>query len=373
MKNTIFTIIFLGLTHMLCAQTSSNPVVIKLQAADQAVAPGQSSSIIATFKVPKWIWLGASPEDARTPPGTSIKGVAVAGFSFEDAKYPEPYEEWVPAKLGRTKVFKELEDIVVPFNVDPSVKEGTYTLKFKVNYTPGYNAGRLATHSNEEYTIDINVENGVTAGTIATPKNGNVSDDFQVKHKTFDHIPNALQFMFKPLNEDKVLAKVLHKIWLDQPGHGKSIRMMPFPFLNTTNIKGSSAGLGVSFLNATKEGTMTGMFTMSGYSNDLIGGAFGVQAISCPGAYHNYQFSALFGGESYRDLSLHYENFTLSNTSIGIDVTLASINEPRTRFHGIGAFTNENDETAYEKEDLQGIFDFYLLPKQNFRIGLGVS
>ena len=373
MKRLIFTLSLLVLAYMTNAQTSSKPVVIELQSADQAVAPGQSSSIVATFKVPKWIWLGASPDDARTPPGTSITGVKMAGISFEDAQYPEPFEEWVPAKLGKTKVYKELVEVVIPFHVDASVSEGKHTLQFKVNYTPGYNAGRLATHSNEVYTVDINVRSGATAGSVPTPRNGTVSDEFYVKPKSFDHIPNLFQFMFNPLNEDKGLAKALHGIWLDKPGHGKSVRMMPVPFLNTTNITGSSAGLGVSFLNATKEGTMTGMFTMSGYSNDLIGSAFGVQAISCPGAYHNYQFSAFFGGEGFRNVTLDYENFTLSNSSVGINVSLATVNEPRTRFHGIGALTMEEDETAYEREDLRGIFDFYILPVQNLRIGVGIS
>ena len=373
MRNLFLTLTIVFLTHMLYAQTSSKPVVISLKSTDQAVAPGQKSSIMATFKVPKWIWLGASPKDARTPPGTSIKGVNMAGIRFEDAQYPEPYEEWVPAKLGKTKVFKELVEVVIPFNVDASVKEGVHTLEFKVSYTPGYNAGRLATHSNEIYTVDINVKNGASAGTAPKPKNGTVSDDFYVRPKSYDNIPSLFQFMFKPLNEDKGLAKVLHKIWLDKNGHGKSVRMMPFPFLNTTNITGSSAGLGVSFLNATKEGTMTGMFTMSGYSNNLIGSAFGVQAISCPGAYHNYQFSAYFGGEGFRNVSLDYENFTYLNTTIGVDMSFRSTSEPRTRFHGIGALAMEEDETAYEKEVLSSVYDIYLLPLQNFRIGLGLS
>ena len=374
MKQVYSTLILVLLAHMMIyAQTSSNPVIIELKPADQAVSPGQSSSIVATFKVPKWIWLGASGKDARTPPGTSIKGIGKAGISFEDAQYPEAYEEWVPAKLGKTKVYKELLEVVIPFNVDASVSEGVHTLEFKLSYTPGYNAGRLATHSNEIYTVDINVRNGASAGAIPTPRNGTVSDDFYVRPKSYDHIPKLFQFMFNPLNEDKGLAKALHKIWLDKPGHGKSVRMMPFPFLNTTNITGSSAGLGVSFLNATKEGTMTGMFTMSGYSNNLIGSAFGVQAISCPGAYHNYQFAAFFGGEGFRNISLEYENFTYANSSFGVDMSFTSSNEPRTRFHGIGAFSMEEDETAYEREVLSSVYDLYLLPMQNWRFGIGLS
>ena len=48
-----------------------------------------------------------------------------------------------------------------------------------------------------------------------------------------------------------------------------------------------------------------------------------------------------------------------------------STNEPRQRFNGIGALTEEEDETAYERTNLEGILDVYVLPVQNFRIGLG--
>ena len=126
MKRLLFTLSLLVLAYMTYAQTSSKPVVIELQSADQAVAPGNSSSIVAAFKVPKWIWLGASPDDARTPPGTSITGVKMAGISFEDAQYPEPFEEWVPAKLGKTKVYKELVEVVIPclLYTSPSPRDG---------------------------------------------------------------------------------------------------------------------------------------------------------------------------------------------------------------------------------------------------------
>ena len=354
-------------------QTSSKPVVIELKTSDQNVAPGQKSSVIATFKVPKWIWLGASAEDARTPPGTSIKPSSVSGFNFEDAIFPEPFEEWVPAKLGKTKVYKELVEIVIPFTVDNTVKEGSYDVKFKINYTPGYNAGRMATHTNEEYTVKINVKKGAKSSTIPLPKNGSVPDDFQVKAKTFDDIPSAFKFMFNPLNEEKGITKALHKIWLDKSGHGKTVRFMPFPSFTTTNTTGTSIGMGASFMNATKEGTMTGMFSMSAYVNDLIGVAYGVQAISCPGAYHNYQFSAYFGSESFRNVTLHYENFTLSNSSLGIDVDIESSNEPRSRFYGLGPISTEEQETAYRQVKLKGILDVYSLHMQNLRLGLGVS
>ena len=373
MKKHFLTLIIIILAQMLFAQTSSSPIVVELKSADIAVAPGQSSSIVATFKVPKWIWMGAAAGDARTPPGTSIKGMAKTGFSFGAAKFPEAYDEWVPAKLGKTKVFKELVEVVIPFQVNSSVKEGTHTLKFKVNYTPGYNAGRMATHSNEIYTVDVIVKNGASAGTEPMPRNGTVSDDFIVKAKSYDDIPDFLMFMFNPLNENNGAVKGLHKFWLDPSAHGKTVRIMPLPIFSTSKIVGTSYGMGVSFANATREGTMTGMLSMTGYYNNLIGGAVSLQAISCPGAYHNYQLSAVFGGEGYRKVTLHYENFTMANSNFGLDVNLASTNEPRMRFYGVGSQSTEQDETAYEQTDLSGIVDLYSLPMQNLRLGVGIG
>lgn len=112
---------------------------------------------------------------------------------------------------------------------------------------------------------------------------------------------------------------------------------------------------------------------MSGYSNDLIGSAFGVQAISCPGAYHNYQFSAFFGGEGFRNVSFDYENLTLANSLIGFDIDLRSLNEPRERFIGIGPSTEVVDGTAYRRNWINGIVDLYVLPTQFVRVGVGVG
>jgi len=371
-KYLIFVFVIFGL-HSLLAQTVKNPVLVEFVSSDVAVAPGQKSSVTAIFKVPKWIWLGAEPDEARTPPGTSISPVSKDGFVFESPLYPEPYVEWVPAKLGKTKVYKEVVEIVVPFVVDKSVEEGEYELVFKVNYTPGYNAGRMATHTNEEYRVNVTVDKSAKPKKIPSPRNGNVADDFVVEPKTYDSVPSALKFMFKPFSEDFALTKALHKMWLDQPGHGKSVRFMPFPTFATTNTRGTSLGMGGSVMNSTKEGTMTGMFSMTASVNNLIGFSYGLEAISCPGAYHNYQFSAYFGSESFRDVSLDYENFTLFNSNLGIDLTLGSLNEPRSRFFGVGPLAIEDQQTVYRKIKLESILDIYSLSIQSLRLGVGVS
>ncbi len=373
MKKHILILSFLILAHMLCAQTTANPVGISLTMPESAVAAGSEGYLSLQMKIPKGIWLGANKGDARTPPGTKIVTTDVTGITFGEPTFPESIKEWVPAKLGTTQVFKELVTIIIPFTVDSGVKDGNYDVSVKVTYSPGYNAGRLATHVNEVYSTTINVNRNSTSVAMPAPSLGTVSDDFYVKAKSYDNVPNAMKFLFKPLNENNGVIKGLHKLWLDKPGHGKTVRFMPFPLFSTNNIQGTSLGMGGSFFNATKEGTMTGMFSISGYYNDLIGGAFSVQAISCPGAYHNYQFSADFGGEGYRDITFHYENFTMANSSFGLDLNFASLNEPRLRFYGVGPLTVEEDQSAYERTDLNGILDLYALPMQNLRLGVGIS
>ena len=365
--------IFLFSSYYLNAQTSKNPLEISIHNPDIPASPGNQSYVTIQFEVPKGIWLGANKGEARTPPGTQIITPEINGFSFGDPQYPNSIKEWVPAKLGTTQVFKEKFTVIVPFNLESDVKEGSYDLPFKITYTPGYNAGRLATHYNEVYNTNITVSKNSENVVIPAPSMSNVNDDFYVKPKSYESIPQFMRFMFNPLNENNVLISGLHKIWLDKPGHGKSVRLMPFPIFSTSKIIGTSYGMGASFANATKEGTMTGMFSMAGYYNNLIGGAVSLQAISCPGAYHNYQFSAVFGGEGYRNVTLHYENFTMANSNFGLDLNLASTNEPRMRFYGVGSQAIEQNQTAYEQTNLSGIVDLYSLPIQNIRLGLGIG
>ena len=352
-------------------QTIDKPVEINLELQDQKVAPGSKSAVIVTFKIPKWIWLGAEKGAARTPPGTVVKAIANESVSFGETQFPEPFVEGVPAKLGVSRVYKEMLKVIVPFTVNENAKEGEVDLTFTITYTPGYSAGRMGTHLNEEYTTKLIIDTKAKVGNvIPKPENGTVPDDFIVGPKEYD-VPSTFKFLFTPLNEEKSFTKVLHAVWLDKPGHGKSVRFMPFPFANTDNITGSSLGMGMNFFNSTREGTMTGMVSFLGYSNDLIGSAFGLQLISCPGAYHNYQFFSTFGGEGYRFVALHYENLTLNNW--GVELTAQSINEPRTRFYGLGAQSRGEDETSYEKENNTGILDVYYLKRQNLRVGLGIS
>jgi len=354
-------------------QSSDNLIAIQIINDNEVVSPGGNSFLLLRFNIPKGIWLGADDNDARTPPGTKIKIIESRGIDFGDPQFPKSIEEWVPVKLGSTHVFKDETNVILPFKVDENLPEGTYDVKFKISYTPGYNAGRLSTHVNELYTANIKVQKGVKQVSIPSPSINELGNDYSVKPKSFENVPGLFKFMFNSLSEDKALTKGLHSLWLDSPDHGKSVRFMPFPFLNSTNITGSSIGMGASFFNSTKEGTMTGMFSMLGYANNLIGSAFGIQAISCPAAYHNYQLAAYFGNEEYRNVTLHYENFTLSNANWGLDFNFESSNEPRFRFFGLGPLAMEQNETAYEKTRLNAILDLYWLPVQNWRFGIGLS
>ena len=355
------------------SQTTTNPIQVDLLSPVNSVSPGGKSYVTLQLRVPKGIWLGAQSEEARTPPGTMIRIPQIDGFNFDEPLFPSSVKEWVPAKLGTTQVYKELVTVIIPFAVDNEVMEGEYDVSFLLTYTPGYNAGRMATHNNEEYSTTISVMKGSPDQEIVSPSLGSVNDDFYVPAKSYAGMPKMLKFMFTPLGENRTSIKTLHKLWLDKPGHGKTVRFMPFPIFSTSKIVGTSFGMGASFANATREGTMTGMLSMSGYYNNLIGSALSLQAISCPGAYHNYQFSAVFGGEGFRDLTLHYENFTMAESRFGLDVNLSSINEPRMRYYGLGAQTKEADQTAYEQNKLEGILDLYSLPMQNLRIGAGIG
>ncbi|MDA8692900.1 outer membrane protein assembly factor [Saprospiraceae bacterium] len=366
----ILSLLFVGSVF---AQTVKDPVVVELMNSATSVSPGSKSYVIVQFKVPKGIWMGAESGDSRVPPATVITPEKMAGFNYEEPMFPEPIQEWVPAKLGKTLVYKELVKVVVPYTVSKNVKPGNYDLKFKITYSPGYSAGKLSTHVKDEHSINIKVANNSETSTMPKPSLGSVPDDFVVSPKSYDDVPKLFRFIFKPLNEDGAFVKGLHKIWLDKEGHGKQVRLMPFPNLSSTNITGSSTGMGLAFFNSTKEGTMTGNFSFSGFYNDLIGGGFGISAISCPGAYHNYQFNATFGGESYRDVQLHYENFTIADSKVGINFSTKSIEEPRKRFNGIGNNTFEVDETAYRQTLLNAALDLYSVGIQNFRFGVGAS
>ena len=146
----IFSMVLLSKSSM--AQTVENPVVINLMTGSETVSSETPSYIQVQLKLPKGIWLGAKSGEGRTPPPTKVTIKDIPGFTFEKPNYPESIEEWVPAKLGKTKVYKEEVNVIIPFSVNKSVTNGEYDLTVYLTYTPGYNAGRLSTHHKEPYS-----------------------------------------------------------------------------------------------------------------------------------------------------------------------------------------------------------------------------
>ena len=373
LKRTLLLCSLVIFAQQSIAQTIENPVAITLMTDANTVSPEHPSYVVVQFKIPKGMWMGPEPYEARTPPGTKIVPAEMPGFTFEKAMFPESLKEWVPAKLGTTKVLKEVVNVVVPYSVDQSVSDGNHQLTFYITYTPSYTAGKLSTHVKEAYTIDVSVASGSQQVAIPSPSLEPVSEDFKVQPKDYEDVSKVFRFLFKPWNEESGFVKALHTVWQDPEGHGKTVRIMPFPTSFTTNITGSSVGMGAALFNSTREGTMTGSLSVTASSNDLIGGGFGITAISCPGAYHNYQFGAFFGGESYRDISLKYENYTVADSKFGYNFSFRSVEEPRQRFNGLGNASLEDNETAYRQTLLHTGLDLYSTGIQSFRFGLGLS
>ena len=373
LKLTFALSLFFVFTQFGIAQTIENPISISLSSDATVVSAEHPSYVVVQFKIPKGMWMGSEPYEARTPPGTRIIPAEIPGFTFKEPIFPESLKDWVPAKLGSTKVFKEVLNVVVPYSVDKSVATGDHKLTFYITYTPSYTAGKLSTHVKEKYSINVTVANSSQEVAIPSPSMEPVSEDFKVKPKDYEDVSPVFRFLFKPWNEESGFVKGLHKLWQDPEGHGKTVRFLPFPTSFTTNITGSSVGLGAALFNSTREGTMTGNISVSGSSNDLIGAGIGIQAISCPGAYHNYQFGAFFGGESYRDISLKYENYTVANSKFGYNFSFRSVEEPRQRFNGLGNASLEINETAYRQTLLHTGLDVYSVAIQSLRLGLGVD
>ena len=129
--NTRLLFLFLFFSLRLTGQTMEHPVEITVTPATSTVAPGAESAIIVSFKIPKGVWLGAEGSAARTPPATIIKMKPNSMFTYGDPQFPEPYTEGVPVKLGVTKVYKEMLQVVVPFTVNSSASDGDYPVELK--------------------------------------------------------------------------------------------------------------------------------------------------------------------------------------------------------------------------------------------------
>ncbi len=349
-----------------------DPVVVSLEAAEATVAPGQSSALIATFKLPKFMWLGAEPGEARTPAGTRIRLGDHEAVSFGEPQYPEPSVEGVPVHVGTTRVYEGEVQIVIPFEVHADAATGTHTLQAQITYTPGFNAGSLATHANTRHEATLIVDPGASAGgDVPAPSVGAVPGDFIVQRD--EGYPTALSPMFHEY-EPSGFTDVLHTVFMDPPDHGKTIRHAPFPFVSSSKQAGLSIGGGVTFLNTTREGIMTGSLSLNAFHNQFLGAGLGFDYLSCPAAYKNLQISGRFSGGDYRELQVAWEDFTVGESDRwGFQVDGTAMTDPRIRFYGMGPGTKEGDVSVYDHREAGGTLDVYHFPAQKLRVGLGVK
>jgi len=352
--------------------TVKTPVLIDFKAVDEIVKPGQESAFIITFKVPKYIWLGAKPELARTPPGTKIQFIKNENFIFGEPRYPEPSVEGVPVRVGVSHVYKGEITIIVPFTVKETAAPTEYEITTLLTYTPGFNAGKLNTMVREPHKLKLEVSaNNSTSNSIPEPEIKEVPDSFTVVPEVWD-LPKILKPFMKEYKEGTTASKLLHGIFIDPANHGKTLRQALYPFGEYTLQRGSSIGMGLAVLNATPEGVMTGALSASLYSNEFIGATGSIILLTCPAAYHNLQTSIEYSGTDYHSILINYENFTLGKQdNFGLQTNIDISSDPRFLFYGIGAEANNEDVAVYEQQNIGGVFDFYSLGIEKFRIGAG--
>jgi len=355
--------------------TIKNPVQVRVVPADRTVAPGERSALRVTFKLPKFMWLGAPAGQARTPAGTKIEMPETGAFEFEPAQYPDTQVEGLPVHLGLTSVYQGEMEAIVPFRVRADAPEGEHEITARITYTPGFNAGNLTTHVDERYSTTVQVDPREEAGdaTLPSPSVSSVSDDFQVRGDRNPFV-SSMEPMLHRYDESSSFASAMHTLFNDPEGHNKILRHAPFPFFESTNQSGVSIGGGMTFLNSTQEGVMTGSLSLQGFHNEYVGAGFGFDYLTCPAAYKNLQIRGRVAVEDYADLEVSWEDFTLgSDDRWGVQVDAVAVTDPRTRFYGLGRAADDEDVSIYDHEEVGGTVDVYHLPIENLRIGLGVK
>jgi len=263
--------------------TVKQPVVISFEPADSELAPGQESALVVTFKVPKYIWLGAQVGEARTPPGTKVEFKNNENFIFGDPQFPEPSVEGVPNHVGVTRVYKGEIKVVVPYRVADNAEPGEYEITTLLTYTPGFNAGKLSTKSKQPHTTRVRVvESPRNTAPVPEPGVSPVPETFNVEPASGWDMPAFARPMFFNYKEGTAISRTLHSIFLDPPNHGKNLKHVMYPFTSSTKQDGNSFGVGLAILDATPEGVMTGALSGFLYHNEFVGLTGGVDLITCP-------------------------------------------------------------------------------------------
>lgn len=371
---SFLTLSLIGLwTLTAAAQTVEHPIQIELKPVSQEVAPGETSALILTFRVPRGFWLGDSDRSARIPSATVIEVEEQADLVFESPQFPKPEVRGVPVHLGVTRVFEGEIKVVVPFKVAANAKPGERTITVRITYTPGLNAGHLTTHVNEPYstTITLIAQPANRTASIPEPSKGQVPEDFFVAEKRLN-LPQPMKTMFHTWDENGPLPKFLHWLFVDPDNHGKHIQTVPHPFVGSSENNGQTVGGAIALMNVTREGIMTGTFDVRLYHNEYAGNTIAMDVVSCPGAYVNYWFSAQLSEDRNRQAQFHHENLALGKSDrFGYEFQIDAFQDPRYRFYGLGAGTDEEDESNYTHEEFGGYLDIYWLPKNNWRFSIG--
>ncbi len=370
LKKIVFACLFiisLILTRSLDAQTVENPIEISLRPLTEAVPPGESSAVIVTFRIPRGFWLG---EKDRS---TVIRLDGGANLEFGDPQFPKPEVHGVPVHLGTKRVYTGEIRVIVPFTVKKDAHQGKQDIIARITYTPALSAGSLSTHIRETYSTSVYItsKHEEQLPDIPGPSRVEVPQDFLVKEKRLN-LPEPMNTMFHTWDESGVLPKFLHRLFIDPPNHGKHIQTVWTPFVGSTENNGQSLGMGVALMNVTREGIMTGTLQFRGYYNEYVGASAAMEAVSCPGAFYNYWFSAQISEDRNRQAHFHMENLTLgAKDRFGFELQANAFQDPRYRFSGLGGATDEEDQTNYTHEEFGGFLDLYWIPAEHIRVGVG--
>ncbi len=356
------------------AQTIKNPIEVTIDAISPTIVPGQKSAIQIIFKIPRGFWLGDSDLSSRIPPPAFIEMQSIENFSFEEPLFPEPKVEGVPVHKGITHVYEGEIRAVVPFTTSKDLKDGEYTITASVTYTPGLNAGRLTTHVDEKHSVTVKVSSRgqIVKSEIPKPFVGEVPESFFVAEEITE-VPEPLNTILYRWPEDSWVAEFMHWSQIDPENHGKHIQQVIVPFYGYTENNGLSAGMGISLLNVTREGIMTGQTQVRGFYNEYVGTTFAFEAVSCPAAYFNYWVSGqISSGGQNKSISVHIENLTLGDDDrFGYELFADAFQDPRYRFYGLGPDTKEEDKTNYAHQENSALLDIFWMPIDHIRFTIG--
>ena len=356
------------------SQTVENPIDISIRPLSTTVIPGQQSALEMVFQVPRGFWLGDNDPSATIPPPTFIEMKLIENFEFGKALFPGPRERDVPVHKGKTRIFEGKVHVIIPFITDASIPEGKYTITAYVTYTPGLNAGHLSTHVHEKYTttVTISSKGESTQVEIPEPYISEVPKDYLVIDEE-DLLPEPWSSIMYRWHEGTTIPDFLHWMFIDPDNHGKHIQTVWVPFVGFTENNGATIGMGVSLLDVTREGIMTGQVQLRGFYNEFIGTTLAIEAVSCPAAYFNYWVSAQVSTDGKNaGIRAHVENLTLGKKHrFGYELIADAFQDPRFRFYGVGSGSKEEDKTNYTHQEFGGILDFYWMPVDHWRFGVG--